>query len=129
MSSEAARPAGIVSAAGTFVESALELAKSRFQLFGVELQEEKYRLVQMVIWLAAAGFSAVMALTFVSITVVYAFWETARLEVLIGLTIFYVGAFAIILWQFRRFLADQPRPFSATLAEFEKDTECIRPKN
>lgn len=129
MSSEAVRATGLLGAAGSLLENALELVKNRFQLLGVELQEEKYRLVQLVIWLAAVVFAAMMTLTFVSLAVVYAFWATARLQVLIALSVFYAVSFCVVAWQFRRFLTTQPKPFSATLTELEKDAECIQPKS
>ena len=99
---------------------------SRLELLALELHEEKYRLIQIFFWISGAVFSAVMAITFVSLTLVYVFWESARLAVLGGLAFFYVGAFVTIVVVFRRFLARQPRPFAATLEELQEDSACIR---
>jgi uncharacterized membrane protein YqjE len=99
----------------------------RVELFTVELHEEKLRLVQMFFWISALFFSGVMALTFVSLTLVYLFWESARLAVLGGLAIFYLGALGVIVTAFRRYLKRQPRPFDATLQELREDRAAISP--
>lgn len=123
----AAQPLGIISAAGTLIESVLELVRNRVQLVSVEIQEEKFRLIQVMIWLASAVFAGTMAVVLASVTLVYFFWETARLAVLTGLTAFYALGLITILLGFRRYLARQPKPFAATIGEFEKDRACIQP--
>ncbi len=100
--------------------------QDRIELFSVELQEEKFRLVQTFIWISAAVFTGMMAITFASLTLVYLFWESARLAVLGGLTVFYTGALIALIFAFRRFLAHQPSPFSATREEIQEDRACIR---
>lgn len=117
---------GIISAFGTFIDGVLDLAKVRLELVSVEVQEEKIRLIQVMIWIAGAMFAATMSLVLASITLVYVFWETARLAVLGGLTAFYVVGLLTLLWQFRRYLERQPKPFAATIAEFERDRACIQ---
>ncbi len=121
-------------AAPGFLDSLRELGANllgtvhdRAELFAIELQEEKVRLIQTFVWICAAVFSGMMALTFLSLTLVYMFWEQARLAVLGGLALFYLAALAGIIVAFRRYLARQPRPFDATLQELQEDRTCIRP--
>ena len=71
-------------------------------------------------------FTGMMALMFASLTLVYLFWESARLAVLGGLTVFYCAALAAVIIAFRRFVARQPKPFAATLQEIGEDRACIR---
>jgi len=104
----------------------LGTAHDRIELFTVELHEEKVRLVQMLIWIGAIGFTAVMAMTFVTMTVVYLFWESARLAVLGGFAVLYAGTLTGLALAFRRYLKRQPRPFDATLQELREDRECMR---
>jgi len=129
MSDPVGQSSGLLATARNFAQNLLGSVQNRLELFGAELQEEKFRLIQIIIWIAATAFSGMMALTFASITVVYLFWESARIAVLCGLALFYTVGFAIIMWQFHRFLGRQPKPFAATIAEFEKDRACIRPTN
>lgn len=107
----------------------LASGQERLELFSVELQEEKFRLIQVFIWISAAVFTGMMAVTFASLTLVYFFWESARLGVLGGLAVFYAGIMLAIIIAFRRYRARQPAPFAATLHEIEEDRACIRPKS
>jgi uncharacterized membrane protein YqjE len=107
-------------------DSLLATVQDRLDLLSVELQEEKFRLIQTFIWISAAVFTGMMAVAFASLTLVYLFWESARLAVLGGLTVFYVGALVAIVIAFRRFIARQPKPFSATRQEIGEDRSCIR---
>lgn len=109
--------------------SLLTLLKDRAELISVELQEEKVRLIQIFVWIIATVFTAFMAITFSSITLVYLFWESARLPALIGLSLFYASAFLMIIFFFRRFLEHQPKPFASSINEIEEDLQCIQPKN
>jgi uncharacterized membrane protein YqjE len=106
----------------------LASAQDRLELLVVEWQEEKFRLVQTFIWVSAALFAGMMAVTFGSITLVYLFWDSARLAVLGGLTFLYAGILIAVIIAFRRYVARQPRPFMATLQELEEDRACIRPR-
>jgi len=119
-------PAGILDSFRVLGESLLATVQDRLELFSVELQEEKFRLILTFIWISAAVFTAMMAIAFASLTLVYCFWEGARLAVLGGLTLFYVGALVLIILAFRRYIARQPSPFSATRQEIGKDRTCIR---
>jgi uncharacterized membrane protein YqjE len=117
---------GFIAALGKLGDGLLGGLKSRCELFSTELHEEKFRLIQTFIWISAAVFTGVMAITFASLTLVYFFWESARLGVLVGLTIAYTAALLSLIMAFRRFIARQPRPFAATLSELEADRSCIR---
>lgn len=103
----------------------LAVVHGRIELISIELQEEKFRMIQTFVWISSAVFVAMMAITFASITLVYAFEENARLTVLYCLSAFYLIAFILTVLAFRRYLAQQPKPFADTLEELEKDRACI----
>ena len=100
---------GLLGSVRKLGDGLLALVQDRLALFSVELQEEKFRLVQTFIWISAAVFTGMMAVTFASLTVVYLFWESARLAALGGLTLLYSGALVAIVVAFRRYLARQPK--------------------
>jgi uncharacterized membrane protein YqjE len=122
-------PAGYLSSLRSLGDGLLASVQDRLKLFSIELQEEKFRLIQTFVWISAAVFSGMMAITFASLTLVYLFWESARLAVLGGLTVLYTGALVVIIIAFRRYLARQPNPFAATLHEIREDRACIRTEN
>ncbi len=117
---------GLLNALRKFGGSLIGTVHDRIELFSVEVQEEKYRLIRLFVAISAAIFAGIMAMTFASITVVYLFWESARIAVLVGLTVAYTGALAWILIALRRNLATQPKPFAGTLQELKEDSECFR---
>jgi uncharacterized membrane protein YqjE len=119
-------PAGIMGSLRALGDGLMASVQNRLELLSVELQEEKFRLIQTFIWISAAVFTGMMAITFASLTLVYLFWESARLAVLGGLTCLYAGTLVAIVLAFRRFLARQPKPFAATLQEIREDRACIR---
>lgn len=120
---------GILSTAGAVLDGLMETVQTRLRLLSLELQEEKLRMVQLAFWVAAAVFCGGMVMTFLSAIVVFVMWDRAPLEALVGLAIFYIAAFAVILRLFRQFLGRQPTPFDATLHELQKDRSCIPPVN
>jgi uncharacterized membrane protein YqjE len=129
MDPETPAPVGFVASFRALGDVMLATASDRIELISVELQEEKFRLIQIFIWISAAIFTGMMAITFASLTLVYLFWASARLAVLGGLALLYATALLAIVISFRRFLARQPRPFAATLQEIKEDRACIRTGN
>lgn len=120
---------GIIDSLRSLGDNLLGSLQDRIELFGIELQEEKLRLIRIFIWVSVAVFSGMLAVVFASLTLVYLFWETARLAVLGGLTVFYTTAVVTIIFTLRRYFAQQPRPFAATVQELAKDRACIRSEN
>ncbi|HEX2855718.1 MAG TPA: phage holin family protein [Opitutaceae bacterium] len=101
----------------------------RLELISVELQEEKQRLIQIFIWISAAIFTGMMAIAFASFTIVFLFWESARVPALVGVTVVYAAAATGIALGFRRMIARQPGLFAGSLQELKNDRECIPTDN
>lgn len=99
--------------------------QERIELVAIELQEEKIRLVRSIIWIGAAVFAGVMVLSFATLTLVYLFWEGARLGVLAGFTLFYGAGFAWTIVVLRRTFTE-PRPLESTIKTLKEDRECLR---
>jgi uncharacterized membrane protein YqjE len=107
-------------------ESLSALVRSRFELFTVELQEEKLRLLNLLLWLGLAVAIGVGGVLVAMIALAFWLWTTAGYAGLIGLA---AGALAVaggIIWCIRRKLHTGPTPFAQTVAEFRKDGECLR---
>jgi uncharacterized membrane protein YqjE len=121
--------AGFIDSLRTFGASLVATVRDRVELFSVELHEEKYRLIQTLIWAGLGVFSAVMTATCLTAMLIYLFWESARLIVLIVFAVLYGGISLAIFLKLRRLWAKQPRPLEATLQELAADQECLRPKN
>jgi uncharacterized membrane protein YqjE len=127
METRPSAPPGLVDSFRSLGDGLIASVQDRLGLFAVEVQEEKFRLVQTFVWISAAVFTGMMTVMFASLTLVYLFWERDRLAALVGLTLLYAGALVAIIVAFRRYLARQPAPFAATLEEIGEDRACIRP--
>ena len=128
-SASAAPTSGFLGSLRTLGGGLLATARDRFELFSVELQEEKFRLIKLFVWISAAVFAAVMMITFASLALVYFLWESARLGALGGLAVFYAMTLVAIVVSLRRFIVRQPAPFSATRQELSEDIACIQKTN
>ena len=95
-------------------------------MFTVEWQEEKLRLLHLLIWLVLAAAIGVAGVFVAIMTLAFWLWAVAGYAGLIGLA---VGALAVafaILQSIRRKIQTSPTPFAQTVAEFRKDGECLR---
>ena len=129
METQSPGSSGLLGSLRGFADGLIGSVRDRIELFAVELQEEKHRLVQTFIWAAAAVVLALLALIFVSIALLVIFWDTARVAVAVGLAVVYSAGFVAVVVGFKRFLARQPKPFDATLRELREDGACMRTEN
>ncbi len=120
---------GLIGSLREFVDGIIGSVHDRLDLLAVELHEEKYRLIQIFIWISAIVFLAMLTMVFVSLVLVVVFWETARVAVVCSLAAVYLAALAAAVIGFRNYLKHQPKPFAATLSELKKDRECIQPES
>jgi uncharacterized membrane protein YqjE len=126
---ESPAPTGFLASFRALGDGLAASLQDRLELLSLELQEEKFRLIQIFIWISAGVFTGMMTLAFASLTLVYFCPPDGRLAALAGLTLFYGAALGVIAVTFRRYLARQPKPFAATLHELGEDRACIRPAN
>ncbi len=106
--------------------SLLALIRSRFELFAVELQEEKLRLINLLLWLGIAMTLGAAGLLVGMGALAVWLWNSAGYAGLIVLALAALVAAAGILWDVRRRIKISPPPFAGTVAEFRKDNECLR---
>ena len=126
METRAPGSSGLLGNLRGFADGLIGSAHDRLELLAVELHEEKYRLIQIFIWISGIVFLAMLAVVFASMALVVILWDTARLTVVCSLAAVYIVALVVLIIGFRRYLKRQPKPFAATLSELREDRECIR---
>ena len=126
MEAPASGSVGLLGSLRGFADGLLSSAHDRLQLLTVELHEEKYRLIQILIWISAIVMLAFLTIAFVSFAIVVMLWETARLAAVCAMAGAYLVALTATVLAFRRYLKTQPKPFAGTLRELRADRECIR---
>lgn len=101
------------------------LAQTRVALFGIELAEEKDRIVGALVIATLAGVFGLVAVINLTALIVIALWDSYRWQPLLILTVLYsVIAVAGIL-RLRHAARHAPPSFEATRAEFENDRTLI----
>ncbi|BBE08720.1 MAG: putative membrane protein YqjE [Glomeribacter sp. 1016415] len=107
------------------VSSILALAQTRLELAGIELAEEKARLLSVLFLSFAALLFGTIALTTVTALVVTVFWDAYRWQTLAALSALYSVAALLCVIVIRVKSRKATRPFEATLEEFRKDHEAL----
>jgi uncharacterized membrane protein YqjE len=99
--------------------------QNRGELFFVELQEEKNRTLESIIWVAAAFFLAIMFLGTFTATVIWLFPADMRIYAAIGFCVLYLAGTILALLNLKALIKDAPPPFSETITEVRKDREWL----
>jgi uncharacterized membrane protein YqjE len=106
--------------------SVFAIIQTRLELVGIELAEEKDRLLGVLFLGLAAMMLATMALIALTALIAIAFWDTYRWQALASVTAVYAIAGIACALKARSSLRNAPAMFEATLAEFEKDRDVFR---
>lgn len=108
------------------IGSVFAILQTRLELVGIELAEEKDRLLAVLFLGLAAMMLATMALIALTALIAIAFWDTYRWQALAGITAVYAIAGLACALKARSGLRNAPLVFEATIAEFEKDRDVFR---
>ncbi len=109
--------------------AAFDLARNRAELASVELEEERIRLVDLLLRLAAAVVLGTLTLVAATATLVVLLWEHSPGLVLGLITVLYGGATYLVTRGLQRKLDAGPSPFSETAAALRKDAQWLRGKD
>jgi len=110
-------PGGLFSSFRSLLDSSLSLIQRRVELLAVELQEEKYRLIDLLLWTAIGIVLAILTLVTATALAVYLLWDISPVGVLVGITLLYGLSTWLVVAGLRKNLRTAPRPFSETLGE------------
>jgi len=118
--------AGLLESAQRFIANLLELSRTRFELFSVELREELARLATGLLGGLAVLVLAALGLAFSGLAVVMYAGEENRVAALIGVALFFFVAAVVAALLVRRVATEKPRAFDATITELRRDLDAIK---
>jgi uncharacterized membrane protein YqjE len=123
--SGAAPEAGVFASLRRTLASVLALAHTRLDLAVTELEEQRERLLALLLWGVGAVVLSAAAFLLCGLALVAIFWDTHRLLVtgLIGAVSLVAAAVAIV--GFRARAKARPRLLQSTLAELARDHETL----
>ncbi|MFA6313135.1 MAG: phage holin family protein [Sterolibacterium sp.] len=120
---------GLFASLRGLIATAIGLLRTRLELLATELEEERLRLLSIVMYAAAAFFMLYAGVLLLAIFLTVLFWDSHRLLVLGGLTaIFLVCGFGAMLLVLRQVRAGS-RLFAASLAELAQDRQALQGKS
>ncbi len=114
---------GLRASVKRLLESASSFAATKVELVGIELQEEKRNVVEILILVTTTlffGFATLTLLTFILILAFPSPW------CLLVLFVLYTALTLVSLVKLRRKLNTATQSFEATITELKKDTEWVR---
>jgi uncharacterized membrane protein YqjE len=120
---------GIFASVRRMADTALSTIQNRIELFALELQEQKHWLIATLAWTAGAIFFGVLAITFVTLTIVLLAPDSAKPWILVAFCFIYICLFVGAWIGLRKLLKDKSPPMSDTLSELKKDLSWLRGKD
>ena len=121
---DSSHASGLFHSLRKLLDTGLAALHNRAELFAVELQEEKTHVIEILLWVSALLFLAMMAVIVLTATVILLFSEELRVYVAGGFCLLYLAG---ATWTFFGLKArlKRPIPFSATIDEVKKDREWL----
>ena len=116
---------GLFKSTRTIFARLLATFQTRAELLAVEWQEERYRLIELLLLAGGALLLGGLALLLLSITIILVFPQHLRVYPAIVLVLLYASGAAFLLLRIKRKLRDEP--FSETVGQLKKDWECLTP--
>lgn len=110
-----------------FGAAALGLVSGHVELFGVELQEQKMHGLRVFMWAGSVLFVGLLLMVALSALALLFFWDSYRMQAMIGLCVFHAVALAVCLWRLRVTLKATAVPFSATRTELARNRDRLMP--
>jgi len=117
----AAAGVGLLVSLRRLVGTAFELAQVRLELIGIELEEQKLRILAALVWAVFGVMLVGVGLALFAGCVVLLFWEGYRLQAMVVLMLVFVAAGVFALRQATVRLKTPPGAFAASAAELAQD--------
>ena len=118
---------GLFDSVRRILDHALGAFYNRVELLAVEFQEEKTNVVELLIYVSAALFFAMMTVIVLTGTVILLFKPEWRIYPAAAFCVIYLGG---AIWTFTALkarLKQSTRPFSESINELKKDREWLKP--
>jgi len=121
----APRPPGLLDSAARLARTALGLVRTRLEILATEIEEERIRITQLALLVAAIVFCLQVALVLLVVLVVVLLWDSHRVVTLGVLGAFFLLAAIAGAARLRFLVRSRPRIFASTIAELSKDAERL----
>ena len=122
-----AESTGLMESLERLAGTLLAIFQTRLELLSNEMEEERVRIEQMLLYGSVALFFFGLAIMLLTAFIVVLFWDSHRLLVLGGFTALFFVAGLLVLNELRRVAGEKSKLFSASLAELADDRDRLAP--
>lgn len=119
---------GLFASAKGLLGTGVTLIHNRLELLGVELAEERVRLLSLVAYGGAAFLCLSAGLVFLAVFLTVLLWDSNRLLALGVFSALFIGAGIASLMLAMSLARSGSKLFSASLAELRKDRDALAPE-
>ena len=116
---------GLMASVRRLLSTLFSIASTRLELLANELQEERLRLTQMLLFALFALFCFGLGILLLTVFIVVLFWDDHRLAVTGLLSAFFFAFGMLMVLLLRSKAKAKSRLFSATLAELARDRDHL----
>jgi uncharacterized membrane protein YqjE len=117
---------GLLGSARAALAGLLEIGQTRLQLAATELEEERLRIAELLVYACVSLFLLGVGLVLAALLLVLAFWEQRMLVLGLEAALF-LGAGAAFTMAWRRKAATKPKLLATTLGELQLDRKALQP--
>lgn len=117
---------GLFASLRRLLGTALEMAQVRLELLGTEVELEKRRLFDGLLWGAVALLVLGVGLTLLCGFVILLFWDGYRLAAMGVMTLLFLVGSVLLMREARHRLHNPNGMFNASVAELERDRAGLR---
>src|SRR5687767_763948 len=119
---------GIVRSLRNLAATLVAVFHTRFELLVTEIEEERVRLLELLLWAAAALFCLGVTVLLLVLLLIAVFWDTHRIAVIATLAAVFLAAGVAIAAGARNRMHARSRLFSASLDEIARDKDQLTPR-
>lgn len=116
----------IFESVGRLGSTIVDMVHTRLELAAVEVEEESQRMLGYLVYALLALSLFVMAFLMVSFLVIVLFWDTYRVQAVIGMAALFGISGALVAMKVKAAFESKPRLLSNTIEELRKDIAYAR---
>lgn len=120
-------PPGLLGSARAALAGLVEIGQTRLQLAATELEEERLRVAELLLYACAALFFLGLGLVLAALLLVLVFWDENRVLALTLETVLFLALGAGLAVAWRRKANAKPQLLATTLAELKRDRIALHP--
>jgi uncharacterized membrane protein YqjE len=117
---------GLLGSGRLVLAALIEIGQTRLELASTELEEERLRLTELLLYGVVALFCIGIGLVLALLLLVLVFWDGPRVLVLAIETAVFLGTGVGLVAVFRHKARNKPRLLATTIDELRRDSDSLR---